>query len=154
MVIVGANAIFLLFLKPHMLGDFLKINQKKTHKKSRVRGDWGFERDFFAYFEASYVRWFSQNKIKKKCTKNHVCVVIGGVNAIFLPILKPHSSGNLLKITSTKKRRNNCACVVIGGANAIFLLIWKPHMLGDFLKINLQKNAQKIMSVWWLGVWK
>ena len=54
-VIGGPDAVFLLILKPYTLCDLFKINSK-NQQKSRVPGDWGCKRDFFAYFEAAYVR--------------------------------------------------------------------------------------------------
>ena len=96
-----------------------------------------------------------------------------GPDAAFLLIFKPHTLGDFLKNNSQKNAqkimsvcwlgvrkssfhgdspKKNHPTVVIWGPDAAFLLIFKPHTLGDLLKINSQKNSQKIMSVWWLGV--
>ena len=63
-----------------------------------MRRDWGRWRDFCAHFYPLYARRFAQNKVSKNRTKNHSCVVIGGVNAICVLILIPYMLGDLLKI--------------------------------------------------------
>ena len=100
-------------------------------------------------------------------------MVIGAPDAVFLRIFKPHKLGDFLKINSQKNSQKmmtvwrlgvrkssfhgdshkiNHPAVVIWGPGAVFLRIFRPHTLGDFLKINSQKNSQKMMTVWRLGL--
>ena len=150
-VVGGANA-------SHTLGDFFKINSPKNAQKTMS------------------VWWLGVRKSSlhgDSPKTNHPTVVIGGANADFLLIFKPHTLGDFLKINSPKNAqkimsvwwlgvrksslhgsspKKNHPNVVIGGASANFLFIFKPHTLGDFVKINSPKNAKKIIPLWWLGV--
>ena len=101
-VISGPGKIFLIIFRPLQKVICSKSNIIKVHAKSPLRGDWGSERNFFAYYLTLYIMWLAQKKNIKKCIQNHHCVVIGGPDTIFLLNFRPYTIGDLLKIKYQK----------------------------------------------------
>ena len=96
-VAIPRMVIFLIFVFiDYLLGDFPRIKKISKNIKNHLCGVCGFGRDFFAYFETLYVRWFAKNKILKNAHKIIIAWWLGVRKSSFCGDSTDSHSSNVL----------------------------------------------------------